>query len=94
MEMHGPDVQQQRDGSSCGLFALALAETLAEGKDLSKVVYPNGPDLRSHLLQCILAGRMTSFHKGPALHNPGPALKSIFRCTCCLGESGDELGVM
>ena len=33
--MHGPEVQQQRDGSSCGLFALALAETLAEGTDLT-----------------------------------------------------------
>ena len=35
LEMHGPEVQQQRDGSSCGLFALALAETLAEGTDLT-----------------------------------------------------------
>ena len=35
LEMHGPEVQQQRDGSSCGLFALALAEILAEGTDLT-----------------------------------------------------------
>lgn len=88
-----PEVQQQTDGSSCGLFALAFAQTLAEGKDPSKVVYPSGADLRCHLLKCILAGRMTSFHKGSALYNPGPALKSVFRiyCTCRLVDRGDEM---
>ena len=50
-----PEVQQQRDGSSCSLFAIAFAQMLAEWKDPSKVVYPDGPDLRSHLLLCILA---------------------------------------
>ena len=88
-----PEVQQQRDGSSCGLFALTFAQTLAEGKDPSKVVYPNGPNLCSHLLQCILAGRMTSLHKGSAMYNPDPSMKSICRiyCTCRLVDRGDEM---
>ena len=74
--------RENRSSAAKGWFKLwfvAFAQTLAEGKDPSKVVYPNGPDLRSHLLQCIMVERMTSFHKGPSLHNSGPALKSIFR---------------
>ena len=34
-----PDVQQQPNSSSCGLFALAYASTLCEGKDPAKVRY-------------------------------------------------------
>ena len=62
-----PEVQQQRDGSSCGLYALAYAQTLAEGKDPSKFEYPDGAKLRTLLLQCILARKMTCFYKGPVL---------------------------
>lgn len=35
-----PEVQQQRDGSSCGVFALAFACTLAGGKDPSLSYLP------------------------------------------------------
>ena len=88
-----PKVQQQRDGSSCGLFALAFAHTLAEGKDPSKVVYPDGTKLRSHLLQCILREEITTFHIGPSLDNPVPAFKSIFKiyCSCRLQDHGDDM---
>ena len=88
-----PEVQQQKDGSSCGLYALAFAQTLAEGKDPSKIVYPDGATLRTHLLQSILARKLTCLYKGPALYNPGPPLKSIFSIyrSCRLLDRGDEI---
>ena len=66
-----PVVQQQKDGFSCGLFALAFACTLAEGKDQSRVMYPNGSTLCSHLLKRIQEEE-TIFHTGPSLDNPVP----------------------
>ena len=89
-----PEVQQQRDGSSCGLFALAFACTLAEGKDPSRVVYPHGSTMCSHLLKCILGEETLSFHSGPSLDNPSPPpLKSFFKiyCSCRLLDHGDVI---
>ena len=37
--VYTPDVQQQTDGSSCGLFALAFAHTLCEGSDPSRMTF-------------------------------------------------------
>ena len=64
----------QKDGSSCGLFALAFACTLAKGKDPSQVVYPDGSTMRSHLLKLSLGEETISFHTVPSLDNPGPPL--------------------
>ena len=88
-----PEVQQQKDGSSCGLFALAFACTLAEGKDPSRVVYPDGSTMRSHLLKCILGEETISFRTGPSLDRPGPPLKSFFKiyCSCRLLDRGDDM---
>ena len=88
-----PEVPQQRDGSSCGLFALAFACTLAEGKDPSRVVYHDGSTMRSHLLKCILGEETLSFHSGPSLDNPSPPLKSFFKiyCSCRLLDRGDDM---
>ena len=36
-----PEVQQQKDGSCCGVYALAYAHTLAEEKDQSSFDFPN-----------------------------------------------------
>ena len=34
-----PDVQQQSDGSACGVFALAYAYTLCQGEDPVEIQY-------------------------------------------------------
>ena len=61
-----PDVQQQRDNSSCGLYALAYAYTLCEGKDPTNVAYSE-ENLRSHLLMCIKRQTVMSFSCGRTL---------------------------
>ena len=47
-----PVVQQQPDTSSCGLFALANAYTLCEGKDPVSINYDVN-NMRSHFLSSI-----------------------------------------
>ena len=46
-------MQQQKDGSNCGVYALAYAHTLAEGKDPSSFKFPDEAGLRGHLFQCM-----------------------------------------
>lgn len=88
-----PEVQQQKDGSSCGVYALAYALTLAEGKDPSSFDFPDEAGLRGHLFQCIMSKQMTPFYTGQAKYTPGKTMKSIFKiyCTCRLPDSGDEM---
>ena len=49
-----PEVQQQKDGSSCGVYELAFAYTLAKGKDPSSFDFPDKAGLQGHLFQCII----------------------------------------
>lgn len=88
-----PEVQQQKDGSSCGVFALAFAHTLAEGKDPSSLEFPDEASLRTHLLQCITAKKMAPFYTRQALYKPGKMMKRVFKiyCVCRLPDSGDEM---
>ena len=88
-----PEVQQQKDSSSCGVFALAYATTIAEGKDPSCVIYPDDTGLRKHLYQCIVDKKITPFYSGQALYNPGKPMKRVFKvyCTCRLQDLGDEM---
>ena len=67
-----PDVQQQTDGSSCGL---AFAHTLCEGGDPSGVMYSQD-SLRSHFETCLRDKKISLLGSGPALYEPGPFLKS------------------
>ena len=58
------EVQQQRDGSSCCVFAVAFVHTLAEGKDPSSLEFSDEANLRTHLLKCITAKKWLSFTQG------------------------------
>ena len=88
-----PEVQQQRDGSSCGVFALAFAHTLAERKDPSSLEFSDEASLRAHLLKCVTAKKMAPFYTRQALYKPGKVMKSVMKiyCTCRLPDSGDEM---
>ena len=55
-----PDVQQQFDSSSCGLFALAYAQCVCEGKAPAKTHYDHSK-LRPHYLQCLQDRGLTPF---------------------------------
>ncbi|XP_031565267.1 uncharacterized protein LOC116300529 [Actinia tenebrosa] len=52
-------VQQQQNGSDCGVFAIAYATCLAYGK--TPVVKFIIPRTRPHLLSCLKAGHLTLF---------------------------------
>ena len=88
-----PEVQQQKDDTSCSVFALAFASTLAEGKDPSCMNYPGDAGLRKHLYQCIVARKITPFYSGQALYKPEKPMKSVVKiyCACRLQDLGDEM---
>ena len=58
--LHFPDVQQQPNSSSCGLFALAYVSILCEGKDPTKMKY-DFPCMRTHFLDCLQKKKFTAF---------------------------------
>lgn len=53
-------VQQQKNGSDCGIFSIAFATTLVYGQNPMNVTY-NISRMRSHLLHCLKGGIMTPF---------------------------------
>lgn len=55
-----PDVQQQSDPFSCGLFSLAYAQTMCVGEDPAETHYDHSK-LRPHYLQCLQDRRTTPF---------------------------------
>ncbi|XP_050711135.1 uncharacterized protein LOC126995543 [Eriocheir sinensis] len=70
-ELHAPPpgvvvrpVQRQRDGYSCGLFALAFAFSIAHGQDPCRLHYVRAR-MASHLLSCLERGTVTPFPSEP-----------------------------
>ncbi|XP_050685796.1 uncharacterized protein LOC126980205 [Eriocheir sinensis] len=57
-------VQRQRDGHSCGLFALAFAFSIAHGQDPCRVRYVRAR-MERHLLACLDRGVATPFPSVP-----------------------------
>lgn len=55
-----PQVQQQRDSVSCGLFAIAFAVALHYNQDLSKLTF-NTSKMRRHLWGMICNGKLELF---------------------------------
>ena len=56
-----PSCQKQCDRSSCGVFAIAFATSLAAGQDPSALVYETEAKMRDHLKQCLLKGEISQF---------------------------------
>ena len=53
-------VQQQTNGTNCGLFAIAYAVDLVHKEDPTKIRY-NERRMRSHLVECLTEGSLTPF---------------------------------
>ena len=87
-----PDVQQQSDNSSCGLYALAFAYMLCEGKDPASFTYDE-MGFRSHYLKCIKQLKIESFMCKKALYHSQQPKSSKFKiyCVCHLPDTGDEM---
>ncbi|XP_078679555.1 polycystin-2-like [Branchiostoma floridae x Branchiostoma belcheri] len=55
-----PEVQRQKNVVDCGMFAIAWAVDIAEGRDVSSIAYDDRK-MRSHLVMCFKQGRLTRF---------------------------------
>ena len=53
-------ISKQMGGQDCGIFAIAIATTLAFGKDPAPMKFKQS-GLRSHLVDCIDAMKMSPF---------------------------------
>ncbi|XP_078692236.1 polycystin-1-like protein 2 isoform X2 [Branchiostoma floridae x Branchiostoma belcheri] len=88
-----PEVQRQENFVDCGLFTIAWAVDIAEGQDVSRVLYDNRK-MRSHLEMCFKQGRLTPF---PRLTNHrtevGPTRVSKISLVCHC-EQEERLGRM
>ena len=60
VEVHMAPVQKQQGFSDCGLFAIAYAVQLAK-KHKPEGVFFHQPQMRSHLVNCLSQGKMSSF---------------------------------
>ncbi|XP_078662108.1 uncharacterized protein LOC144906058 [Branchiostoma floridae x Branchiostoma belcheri] len=90
-----PTVQRQTNAVDCGLFAIAWAVDIAEGQDVSRVVYDD-EKMRSHLEMCFKQEKLTPF---PRLHGyiarAGPARVEHVSLVCrCAQGQGERLGRM
>ena len=72
-------IQQQTGGSDCGLFAIANATTLCNGKDPGTLLFQQKL-MREHLRKCIAAGILTEFLV--------KWLREGYHSSCAQNESG------
>eukprot|EP00058_Branchiostoma_floridae_P016421 XP_002601909.1 hypothetical protein BRAFLDRAFT_86393 [Branchiostoma floridae] len=87
-----PDVQRQKNVFDCGLFAIAWAVDIAEGQDVSRVVYDDRK-MRSHLETCFEQGKLTPFPRLTSRRKVGPT-KAHQISLVCRCEQGGRLGRM
>ena len=87
--------QHQKDGVSCGLFAIANATALAFGLNPSELVYDQS-DLRSHFILCCLNKKIQPF---PFIQSrkcrnwrPSSYLKCPLYCKCKMPFSENDVG--
>ncbi len=87
--------QHQKDGVSCGLFAIANATALAFGLNPSEFVYDQS-DLRSHFILCCLNKKIEPF---PFIQSrkcrnwrPSSYLKCPLYCKCKMPFSENVVG--
>ena len=61
------NVQQQENGSDCGVFAIAFAKTILAGIDPTMEYFTNA---RSHLISSLIQGSIPKFPSVPAKREP------------------------
>ena len=76
-------VQQQQNGTDCGVFALAYVTSLLHGQDPESVTYDTSK-LRSHLLHCLHQGHMSPFPLTATKHDRCKTkdVAIILYCSC------------
>ncbi|XP_066291223.1 polycystin-1-like protein 2 [Branchiostoma lanceolatum] len=87
------DVQHQRNVLDCGLFAIAWAVDIAEGQDVSGVLY-NNRKMRSHLKTCFKQGNLTPFPRLSSTRKKEGRTKVQRITLVCHCKQGKRLGRM
>ncbi|CAH1251049.1 PKD1L3 [Branchiostoma lanceolatum] len=88
-----PEVQRQWNADDCGLYAIAWAVDIAEGQDVSRVVYDDRK-MRSHLQMCFKEGNLTPFPRLTSRRKRvGPTMVHQITLVCHC-EQGGRLGRM
>ena len=60
VKINSVNMQTQRGGTDCGVFAIAIATFLGYGDDPTKLKFQQ-ENLREHLLKCLESGTLTVF---------------------------------
>ena len=86
------DIQNQQDGHSCGLCAIAFAVSICHQADPRRLICDRSA-IRKHLLSCFTRGEITPFprkseHREP---NLGKLVTVNIQCTCRLQFDADDL---
>ena len=53
--------QEQHTGSDCGVFAFAISMALSQGKDPATLSFESDKEMRNHLKEGMMQGKITSF---------------------------------
>uniref|UniRef100_A0A1X7UP66 PHD-type domain-containing protein n=1 Tax=Amphimedon queenslandica TaxID=400682 RepID=A0A1X7UP66_AMPQE len=88
---HFPEVEQQKDGSSCGLFALAFAFDVCDRKDPSlREYFPD--NFCRHFHTCLIQQEITSFPSSKiTMAVKPPSIIRHVKIYSCLPDSGDDM---
>lgn len=86
------DVQNQQDGHSCGLFAIAFAVSLCHEEDPRRLTFDRSA-MRKHLLNCLTKGEITPFPRKSEGREPnmGRLVTFSIHCTCRLPFDADDV---
>ena len=86
MVLHIRPVQQQTNGTDCGVFAITFLTSLLNGHEPSTQMYDND-ELRPYLLTCISSGSMTPFPQAQASRVRKRKARKVsvkLFCSCCM----------
>ena len=85
------DMQRQSGGDDCGLFAIASALCLCEGKDPGTQSW-NQQSMRQHLLQCFADGELKPFQSEKRRKRAAKLTQRVqLYCTCKTTKKSDTM---
>ncbi|XP_078665659.1 polycystin-1-like protein 2 [Branchiostoma floridae x Branchiostoma belcheri] len=89
-----PEVQRQNNVIDCGLFTIAWAVDIAEGRDVSSIAYDDRK-MRSHLAMCFKQGRLAPFPRLTSQQRKKVGLTRVSRISLvCHCKQEERLGRM
>ena len=84
LEVQIMSTPSQHGATDCGLYAIAIATSLANGMDPSQQIFHQG-DMRSHLVDCLSSKKMIPFpiKKNYRIENSMLSSINLYLCPVC-----------